>query len=115
MFVTGQAPVTTPHLPPLPHHLHTQNDIAMAPASRASVVRLLSLTANGGCRGCGRTHGVAHHHPPSPALPSHIHGMGMGMRGLATPIDIGGYNPPPGNTDYAFEVGPMNDIWFGRD
>jgi hydroxyacid-oxoacid transhydrogenase len=76
----------------------------MSPASRASVVRLLSLTANGGCRGCGRTHGVAHHHPPSPALPSQIHGMGMGMRGLATPIDAGGYNPPPGNTDYAFEV-----------
>jgi hydroxyacid-oxoacid transhydrogenase len=82
----------------------------MAPASRASVVRLLSLTANGGCRGCGRTHGAAHHpHPPSPALSSHHHhplGMGMGMRGLATPIDVGGYNPPPGNTDYAFEVHP---------
>jgi len=31
-------------------------------------------------------------------------GAGLGMRGLATPIDAGGYNPPPGNTDYAFEV-----------
>lgn len=79
----------------------------MAPASRAAVVRLLSLTSNGGCRGCGRTHGAHHHHPPTPALSAHGHShtsMLAGARGMATPVDGTGYNPPPGNTDYAFEV-----------
>ena len=106
MFVTGQDPVTTSPTQLILLIVVYTTFTTMAPASRSSVVRLLSLTANGGCRGCGRTHGVAHHHPPSPALPHHIHGMGagLGMRGLATPIDTGGYNPPPGNTDYAFEV-----------
>ncbi|ODN79758.1 hypothetical protein L202_03670 [Cryptococcus amylolentus CBS 6039] len=61
------------------------------PASRAAITRLLSLTANQGCRGCGRSHSALDHH-------SH--------RGMATPTDLplsrGG--PPPGNADYAFEM-----------
>ena len=78
----------------------------MGPASRAVVNRILTLTSNGGCRGCGRTHGSHHHHPPTPALPvnAHNHPMLVGARGMATPVDGHGYNPPPGNTDYAFEV-----------
>ena len=39
----------------------------------------------------------------------------MGMRGLATPIDNGGYNPPPGNTDYAFEVCPPPAVPYNED
>jgi hydroxyacid-oxoacid transhydrogenase len=42
-------------------------------------------------------------------------GMGMGIRGLATPIDVGGYNPPPGNTDYAFEVSHPQRKGFEAD
>lgn len=72
------------------------------PASRASIVRLLSLTANQGCRGCGRTHSVLDHAHNHGHTQSHVP---LGLRGMATPVDLpirGG--PPPGNTDYAFEV-----------
>ncbi|KAK4685544.1 hydroxyacid-oxoacid transhydrogenase, partial [Tremellales sp. Uapishka_1] len=68
------------------------------PASRAVVNRILSLTANGGCRGCGRT---GHHHHPLPA------------RGMATPVDVGMSAPPPGDGDYAFEMAASN-LRFGN-
>jgi hypothetical protein len=75
--------------------------IAMpSPASRASIVRLLSATSNQGCRGCGRSHsalhqGHGHHQSSSP---------GQAMRGMATPTEGVHLGPPPGDTDYAFEV-----------
>ncbi|WWC70339.1 uncharacterized protein I206_104289 [Kwoniella pini CBS 10737] len=66
------------------------------PVSRASVIRLLNLTSNQGCRGCGRTHSALDHH-------THGHGH-VGVRGMATPIERNTGGPPPGNTDYAFEM-----------
>lgn len=78
-------------------------------------MRLLSLTSNQGCRGCGRTHSAMQH-----SANGHSHGLvgnhshhahgAMGMlgasRGMATPIETplraGGL--PSGNTDYAFEA-----------
>ncbi|WOO76607.1 Hydroxyacid-oxoacid transhydrogenase, mitochondrial [Vanrija pseudolonga] len=66
-----------------------------APASRASIVKLMSLTASAGCRGCGRTHTAAH---SCASGATHDHGK----RGLATPVDLPG--APQGNTDYAFEM-----------
>ncbi|ORX36776.1 alcohol dehydrogenase [Kockovaella imperatae] len=62
------------------------------PASRASVVRLLSATTHQGCRGCGRTHGSAH-------------------RSLATPADMP-IGMPPGKSEYAFEMAASN-LRFG--
>ncbi|WWD02873.1 hypothetical protein V865_000915 [Kwoniella europaea PYCC6329] len=66
------------------------------PSTRASVLRLLNLTSNQGCRGCGRTHSALDHH-------SHGHGH-KGVRGMATPVEKATGGPPPGNTDYAFEM-----------
>ncbi|ADV20288.1 hydroxyacid-oxoacid transhydrogenase [Cryptococcus gattii E566] len=80
------------------------------PASRASIIRLLSLTANQGCRGCGRTHSVLDHAHNHEHTHSHVP---LGRRGMATPVDLpirGG--PPPGNTDYAFEMAASN-LRFG--
>ncbi|WVR07140.1 hypothetical protein IAU60_004181 [Kwoniella sp. DSM 27419] len=74
-----------------------------SPASRASINRLLSLTANQGCRGCGRTHSALDHHAHRHAHPA-LGGMTGGMRGMATPVDIATGSTPPGNTDYAFEM-----------
>ena len=74
------------------------------PASRASILRLLSVTANQGCRGCGRTHSAVHH-PSTPVINgSQSSGRALGVRGMATPI--GGFrsDPPPGDGDYAFEA-----------
>lgn len=73
-------------------------------ASRASIIRLLSLTSNQGCRGCGRTHAASHLHP-NPVSLGHTHPHPLGLRGMATPV--GGFRsgPPPGDGDYAFEVG----------
>ncbi|WWD17406.1 hypothetical protein CI109_101847 [Kwoniella shandongensis] len=69
------------------------------PVSRASVVRLLNLTSNQGCRGCGRTHSALEHAPHG-----HSHSP-LGVRGMATPVDVKSpFGPPPGNTDYAFEM-----------
>ncbi|KAK8864297.1 hypothetical protein IAR55_001543 [Kwoniella newhampshirensis] len=69
------------------------------PVSRASVVRLLNLTSNQGCRGCGRTHSALEHTPHG-----HTHSP-SGARGMATPVDVKSpFGPPPGDTDYAFEM-----------
>lgn len=84
------------------------------PASRASVLRLLNLTSNAGCRSCGKTHSVAstarHHAHPHVHSPS---ALGTGMRGLATPVDLPVGGPPPGNSDYAFEMAASN-LRFGE-
>lgn len=69
-----------------------------APASRASIVRLMNATASMGCRGCGRTHSSAH----SCASGTHSHGHTHGARGMATPVDLPG--PDQSEGDYAFEV-----------
>ena len=84
-----------------------------AQATRASALRLLSLTHHHGCRGCGSTHSAAHHHHHHHP---HTHGAGhqhasnraIGLRGMASPVDVpifGG--PPPGKGDFAFEVSPL--------
>jgi hydroxyacid-oxoacid transhydrogenase len=80
------------------------------PASRNSIIRLLSLTANQGCRGCGRTHAALdphHHHPPhhAPHVQYHSPLSQMGVRGMATPVETSlRAGLPPGEGDYAFEV-----------
>ena len=75
------------------------------PASRASILRLLSLTSNQGCRGCGRTHSAIHHsHPPSVTQPNFLSHGPFGLRGMATPVGSVTSGPPPGEGDYAFEV-----------
>ncbi|BEI87691.1 uncharacterized protein CcaverHIS019_0104090 [Cutaneotrichosporon cavernicola] len=63
-----------------------------APATRASIVRLMNATASAGCRGCGRSHTAAHSCASGPTQ----------ARGMATPVDL----PGPGNSngDYAFEM-----------
>lgn len=73
----------------------------VAAAARNNVVRLMSLTASQGCRGCGRSHAAAHSCTPG----SHDHGHSH-SRGMATPVDV----PGPGNSqgDYAFEVSSMH-------
>jgi hypothetical protein len=88
-----------------PTQIHRDLSKMPGPASRASVLRLLNLTSNAGCRSCGKTHSVAstarHHAHPHVHSPS---ALGTGMRGLATPVDLPVGGPPPGNSDYAFEV-----------
>ncbi|ORY34118.1 putative alcohol dehydrogenase [Naematelia encephala] len=83
----------------------------MSPAaSRSSILRLLASTANQGCRGCGRSHDVLHHHHH----PTHFPATLTGARGMATPVDMpdrGG--PPSGHGDYAFEMAASN-LRFGQ-
>ncbi|WVO16306.1 hypothetical protein L204_103981 [Cryptococcus depauperatus] len=72
--------------------------------NRASVLRLLSLTANQGCRGCGRTHSALDHTNHHPHGHAHVYHP-LGTRSMATPVDLPlRAGPPPGNTDYAFEM-----------
>ncbi|OCF40490.1 hydroxyacid-oxoacid transhydrogenase [Kwoniella heveanensis CBS 569] len=81
-----------------------------SPASRATINRLLSLTANAGCRGCGRTHAAHDHHAHRHGAPRRLGGApgalagAGGHRGMATPVESAVGGPPPGNTDYAFEM-----------
>lgn len=72
-----------------------------APATRASIVRLMNATASAGCRGCGRSHTAA-----QSCASGHSHGHSH-SRGMATPVDL----PGPGNSngDYAFEVSSLVD------
>ena len=80
------------------------------PASRASVVRLLNLTHNAGCRGCGGNHNHHHHHPVA-----HSPAQLGGMRGMATPVDVPFTGqPPPGKGDFAFEVSQSLDTYHSR-